>query len=130
MKFLPVFETLKPIYAGTKNQIRIDDINKRADQFAIKYSTFLQIDAPGKYKFYVTSDDGSKLYINGDMLVDNDGGHGAIERSGTVQLEKGRAYLELEYFNEAGGWWLDTYYNGPNVPKQIIPADKLFLKPN
>ncbi len=130
MKFLPVFETLKPIYSSTKNQIRIDDINKRPDQFAIKYSTYLQIDTPGAYKFYVTSDDGSKLYINGDMVVDNDGGHGAIERSGTVELEKGRVFLEVEYFNESGGWWLDTYYKGSNIPKQIIPADKLFLRPN
>ncbi len=64
------------------------------------------------------------------MVVDNDGGHGAIERSGTVMLEKGKAYLEVDYFNEAGGWWLDTYYTGPDIPKQIIPADKLFLKPN
>ena len=61
------------------------------------------------------------------MIVDNDGGHGAIERSGMVNLEEGMAHLEVEYFNEGGGYWLDTYYKGPDFAKQIIPADKLFL---
>jgi len=125
--FLPVFETLQPIKTGKKYQIRIDDINERPGQFAIKYSSYLKIDEAGEYKFYITSDDGSKLFINGDMIVDNDGGHGAIERSGIVNLEEGRAHLEVEYFNEAGGWWLDTYYKGPGLTKQIIQADKLYL---
>ncbi len=126
--FLPVFETTKPVKSGVKHQIRIDDINERPGQFAIKYSTYLKIDKSGEYKFYITSDDGSKLYVNGDMIVDNDGGHGAIQRSGTKKLESGMAHLEVEYFNEGGGWWLDTFYKGPGVPKQIIPADKLYLK--
>lgn len=126
-KFLPVFSTLKPIKSGTGYQIRIDDINERDGQFAIKYSTYLEIDKAGAYKFYVTSDDGSKLYINGELITDNDGDHGAIERSGTIELEEGRAHLEVEYLNVAGGWWLDAWYKGPGIPKQIIPADKLFL---
>lgn len=128
-KFLPIFETLKSKKTGSKYQIRVDDINERPGQFAIRFSSYLQVDNPGEYKFYITSDDGSKLYINGELTVDNDGGHGAIERSGTVELQKGRVRLEVEYFNEGGGSWLDTYYAGPGIAKQIIPADKLYLTP-
>ncbi len=124
---LPLFEKLKPIKSGSKFQIRIDSINDRKDQFAIRYSTYLKIEQVGSYKFYLVSDDGSKLFINNQLIVDNDGGHGAIERSGTTQLESGMVLLEVTYFNEGGGYWLDTYYKGPGIPKQIIPADKLFL---
>ncbi|MDN5210440.1 alkaline phosphatase family protein [Fulvivirgaceae bacterium BMA12] len=124
---LPLFEKLKPLKSGSSFQIRIDSINDRKDQFAIRYSTYLKIEQAGSYKFYLVSDDGSKLFINNQLIVDNDGGHGAIERSGTAELEAGMALLEVTYFNEGGGYWLDTYYKGPGIPKQIIPADKLFL---
>jgi len=126
--FLPIFETIRPIKQGTQHQIRIGDINNRSGQFAITYSTYLKIDKKGEYTFFITSDDGSKLSVNGELIADNDGGHGAIQRSGTVELEQGLAHIEVEYFNEAGGYWLDTYYKGPGIPKQIIPADKLYLK--
>ena len=34
----------------------------------------------------------------------------------------------MEYFNQAGDGRLDVYYKGPGIVKQIIPADKLYLK--
>ena len=101
--FLPVFGTLKPIMQGKRHQIRVGNINNRSNQFAIRYSSYLEIDKDGEYTFFITSDDGSKLYINNELIVDNDGGHGAIQRSGTVELKSGMALLEIEYFNEAGG---------------------------
>ncbi|MCG8307408.1 MAG: PA14 domain-containing protein [Cytophagales bacterium] len=90
-------------------------------------SSYLKIDRPGDYRFYLASDDGSKLYINRRIVVDNDGDHGVLERSGDIKLKAGLALLEVEYFNKSGGTWLDAYYKGPGIPKQIIPADRLFL---
>ena len=85
-EFLPTFITQKIINAGTTFQFRIDDIPKRKEQFAIRFTSYLQIDSVGTYKFYALSDDGSKIYINGNLLVNNDGGHGPLERSGSLQL--------------------------------------------
>jgi type I phosphodiesterase/nucleotide pyrophosphatase/PA14 domain-containing protein/chitobiase/beta-hexosaminidase-like protein len=126
-KFLPVFESLKPLKSGTTYEFRIDDINEVEGQYGIQYTSSIQIDITGEYRFYINSDDGSKLYINGDLVVDNDGGHGTIERMGSVSLEAGRHKIKIDYHNQAGGAWLDAFYKGPDVPKQIIPADKLFV---
>ncbi len=126
-QFLPVFATLNPKKTGTKYQFRIDDINEVEGQFAIYFTSFLKIDEAGEYRFYTTSDDGSKLYINDEEVVNNDGDHGAIERMGTVTLQPGFHKIDVAYFNKAGGSWLDVYYKGPGTPKQIIPADRLFL---
>ena len=54
--------------------------------FSIRYVGYIQIDTPGSYTFYTSSDDGSKLYIDGTEIVGNDGLHGMQERSGTVSL--------------------------------------------
>lgn len=126
-KFLPVFESLKPLKSGTTYEFRIDDINEVEGQYGIQYTSYIQIGTVGDYRFYINSDDGSKLYINGDLVVDNDGGHGTIERMGSVTLGPGKHKITVDYHNQAGGAWLDVFYKGPMVPKQIIPADKLFV---
>jgi len=126
--FLPVFEALKPLKTGNTYEFRIDNINEVGEQYGIQYVSFIQIDRAGEYRFYLNSDDGSKLYIDGNLLVDNDGGHGTIERMGSISLESGRHNITIDYHNQAGGAWLDAFYKGPGIPKQIIPADKLFIE--
>ncbi|HET7119194.1 MAG TPA: PA14 domain-containing protein, partial [Hanamia sp.] len=88
---------------------------------------YIDLDSPGKYTFYTESDDGSKLYIDGNEVVNNDGSHGVISNSGDIELTKGGHAIRVEYFNSLGGFWLDAYYKGPDLCKQIIPANKLFL---
>jgi hypothetical protein len=126
-KYLPVFERLKALKRGVQYEFRINEINEREHQFGIRFTSKLQIDTPGNYRFYLNSDDGSKLYINDILVVDNDGGHGTIERSGTIKLPVGRHDIMVDYHNQAGGAWLDAWFKGPGIPKQIIPAHSLFL---
>lgn len=127
--FLPAFLTLKAKATGRTYQFRVDKLNQRNDYFGLRFVSYLQIDSAGQYKFYLNSDDGSKLYINDQQVVDNDGAHGTIERAGTIELKPGLHKITVDYFNEEGGIWLDAFYKGPGISKQIIPADKLFLSP-
>lgn len=124
---LPVFEKLTPSQTGTVYEFRIDSIKYRDSYFAIQFESFLKIEQDGEYKFYTLSDDGSKLYIDGKEVVDNDGSHGTKEKSDTIKLKKGLVPIKVTYYNGYGGKWLDVFYRGPGIPKQIIPADKLFL---
>ncbi len=124
--FLPVFESLRALSKGQTYEFRIGDINQTDGQYGIQFKAKIQIDKAGEYRFYTNSDDGSKLYINGDLVVDNDGGHGNIERMGSVALEPGKHDIKVDYHNQAGGYWLEVLYKGPGITKQIIPANKLF----
>ena len=124
---LPIFPRLEELKVGQTHQFRIDSINKVTDQFAIVFESYLQVETPGKYLFYLTSDDGSKLFINDETVVDNDGSHGAKTRRGSVDLPKGKSKIVVQYFNNGGGSWLELQYSGPNIVKQIIPPDVLYL---
>lgn len=126
-RFLPQFETMKPTHSGTVHRFRIGDISQTDRNYGIRYTAWLQIDTEGEYKFYIVSDDGSKIYVDDTLVADNDGGHGPKERAGKISLTPGRHKITVEYFNGYGGAWLDAFYRGPNITKQIIPADKLFL---
>ena len=125
---LPIFQTLTPKNAGQTYQFRIDSINEVTDQFAIVFESYLDIDTAGTYIFYLTSDDGSKLIIDDDNIIDNDGSHGAKTRRGSGKLDKGKHKITVQYFNNGGGSWLELKYAGPNIAKQIIPPEVLLLE--
>jgi hypothetical protein len=125
--FVPAMANLKPKKIGIKYEFRIDDINEKGSQIAIRFLSYLKIEKEGEYKFYTNSDDGSNLYINDELIVDNDGDHGTIERAGSIKLKAGFHKIVVDYLNAGGGAWLDVLYKVPNMSKQIIPADKLFL---
>ena len=128
LDFLPSFHEMKAVKSGLTYEFRVDSINEVKYQFGIRYSSHIQIEKEGEYRFYLNSDDGSRLYINDEMIVDNDGGHGPLERVGNLELKPGLHKIMVDYHNQNGGGWLDAFYKGPGIPKQIIPANKLFLK--
>jgi hypothetical protein len=129
---LPVFDYLTADTAWISYEFNLDRnhiltlLGKNQEAFGAVLAGYLSIDQPGEYQFFTQCDDGSKLFINGKMVVDNDGDHGVVERSGKIKLDKGLFPIRIEYYNGHGGFWLDAFYKGPGVPKQIIPADKLF----
>lgn len=130
---LPDFSRLTSISTWNDYEFNInrDQVNKlkKPEQlsFGVVAESFLEIDEDGEYQFYSRSDDGTKLYINDELVVDNDGDHAVIEQSGKIKLKKGRHAIKVDFINVAGDYWLDLYYRGPGLVKQIIPANRLFL---
>lgn len=96
------------------------------DNFSIRYRGYIQIDSPGSYTFYTTSDDGSKLYIDGTQVVNNDGAHGSQERSGSITLTSGLHDITVLFFENGGSENLSVQYQGPSISKQDIPFSKLY----
>jgi alpha-N-arabinofuranosidase len=124
---LPNFNDLKPKNAGTMDQIRIPDSN-RGENFAVKYDGYIKIPRNGMYTFYLNSDDGSDLLIDGGLVVANDGRHAPQEASGDISLSAGYHKIEVTFFQAGGGMVLEASINGPGLKKQVIPAGMLFIE--
>jgi glucose/arabinose dehydrogenase len=122
---LPDFTTLTPTKTGTISTFDLTPRN-RNDQFAFKYTGFINIATDGTYTFYTSSDDGSRLYIGNSLVVDNDGLHGTAEKSGTINLKAGLHAITVTFFEQGGSEVLSVSYAGPSITKQIIPASVLF----
>ena len=73
-------------------------VTDRVEWFAIDYEGDFQIDKPGKYRFDLTSDDGAKLYIDDNLIIDNDGIHEAQSLRGSAVLSAGIHHLHVPYF--------------------------------
>jgi hypothetical protein len=63
----------------------------------------LQVASSDTYSFTLTSDDGSMLYIDGSLVVDNGGGHGITAVSGSTFLTAGKHSVEVQFFEAFGG---------------------------
>jgi Tfp pilus assembly protein FimT len=95
------------------------------DNFAARFTGLVQIATGGDYTFYTSSDDGSQLWINEALVVNNDGWHGMQERSGIVTLPAGNHQIRVEMYEGGGDAGLVVSYAGPGVAKQVIPSSVL-----
>lgn len=98
------------------------------DHFAYEFKTYIQIPERGVYRFYTYSDDGAVLYVDGQQVVNNDGGHSARRAEGTVALEKGFHELEVKYFEDYMGQELEVGFSSRNIRETVLPDNLLFLK--
>ena len=108
---LPNFKKLEP--KGTVYATRIHiparkftegfpGITNRFEWFAIQYTGKIWVDKPGSYRFATLSDDGSKIYIDGKQVVDNDGLHPPNIEKGMVKLAEGIHTIQVTYFQGPG----------------------------
>lgn len=97
------------------------------EDFAVRYSGFLLVEKEGEYEFSLTSDDGSMLYIDNSVLVDNDGLHDMSEKTGRRKLSTGRHALMLDYSQSKGASGLILKYKGADSDDQmvVIPSIRL-----
>ena len=95
------------------------------DLFFARWSGKIWIGETGRASFFTESDDGSKLFIDGNLVVNNDGAHGMQEAAGSVVLDKGWHALRLDYYEAFGGAGIKLSYDPVNGPKQIIPTSVL-----
>jgi len=93
----------------------------KSENFAVRWSGFLNIIKTGTYKFGITSDDGSNLYLNGRKRVDNDGLHGMRAKEVTVSLAGGgKNKVVFTYFNKGGKAGMIFKYMGPDTDMKMI----------
>ncbi len=95
--------------------------------FGFRYTGFLKVPKRGVYQFAVTSDDGSRLLIDNQVVVDNDGLHSAREKTGLVALAPGLHSIQVDFFERDGGFDLKVYWSGPDLPRQPITDRDLVI---
>jgi hypothetical protein len=91
------------------------DKNAPHDRFAGTWTGMLEVEDGGTYTFTTESDDGSHVYVDGKMVVDNGGTHPATLRSGTIGLTPGYHIIKLDFFENGGGASMVAKYKGPDT---------------
>jgi hypothetical protein len=98
-----------------------------ADTFSIEWTGQVKAKYSETYTFYTTTDDGVRLWLNGQLLVDQWVTQGGTERSGTITLAAGQKYdLVMQYFEDLGGAGAELRWSSASQSKEIIPQKCLY----
>ncbi|MFM7055653.1 MAG: c-type cytochrome [Planctomycetota bacterium] len=116
---LPDFTALKPVSTGTTTDFAAGPA-ARGDDYALRFTGYLQIAAAGEYRFHVRSDDGSRVLIDEQEVVNNDGIHPPVGRDGVITLTAGSHAVVVEFFEKGGGEELAVEIEGPGLPRQPL----------
>ncbi|MEZ5041314.1 MAG: PQQ-dependent sugar dehydrogenase [Saprospiraceae bacterium] len=102
--------------------------DNRVDFFSIRWTGEVQAVLTEEYTFYTRSDDGVRLWINDQLIIDKWVPQAATEHKGTFFMEAGKRYpIRMEYFEQGGGATASLSWSSARTSKQIIPKQQLFL---
>ncbi len=114
---VPDFSQLTPTDSGETTDFSVS-ASPKTESFGLRFTGFLQIPMDEDFRFFLSSDDGAKLLIDGTVVVDNDGVHPAGFRDGVATLKAGPHEVVVEYFEAHGEEELAVEIEGPNMPRQ------------
>lgn len=126
---LPDLAAMTPLAMGWVDQFDLS-VRQRDDDFAIRFTGYVEVPTDGAYTFDLDSDDGSRLWIGNTLVVDNDHTGSFQVASGTIGLAAGLHSIAVSYFDHSGPQGLSISYAGPGIANTSIPASALFRDAN
>ena len=120
---LPDFKAIVPSEFGTTDSLDIAIVPVN-NKFAVRFTGTVEVGEAGVYTFYTSSDDGSRVLVDGQLVADNDGRHGTTEVLGQVLLTAGVHAVEWTYFQGFSGKSFTPSWSGPGFDKRVVvPGD-------
>jgi mono/diheme cytochrome c family protein len=96
------------------------EVAARDDAFAIRFEADLPIAKAGEYRFWLASDDGSRLTIDDQVVVDNDGVHARVQKQGQAELTEGVHRVVVDFFEGYNEATLEVSIAGPEMQRQDL----------
>lgn len=123
----PEILTKSPDKLTILNQLNFSNFNNygfgQNPIFYGKAEGFLKIEKFQDINIHLISDDGSRLFIDDKLVINNEGNHGPVEVTGLIKMEPGLHKIMIEYFNFSDAGTLQLMWSGVELPKAIIPSD-------
>ena len=127
------------LFAGTPALTRIDPTlsfnwnsgspgtGVNATYFGVRWQGQVQPQYSETYYFDVVADDGLKLWVNGQLIIDSWSYTGTGDRLGSIALQAGVLYdIQLDYYQATGTDQLYLNWYSNSQPKQVIPSNRLY----
>ncbi|MFB0554079.1 MAG: PA14 domain-containing protein [Phycisphaerae bacterium] len=120
--------------SGIPKEVRVDpqiDFNWNQDSpaptvnramFSVRWRGEIEIPVADAYTFTTRSNDGSRIYVNNQLVVEDWGTHAARDSSGTLDLEAGSYLITVEYMQDGANANIIVSWESSLIPKQAIPS--------
>jgi len=98
-----------------------------ADSFTVRWTGIVQPRFTDNFSFYTYSDDGVRLWVNNQLIIDNWTDHGPTENIGSIPLTAGQPYqIKMEFYENAGGATAQLRWSATGLTKEVIPQTQLY----
>ncbi len=97
-----------------------------ADKFSIRWTGWLKAPRPGRYILTLRSDDGSRLWLDGKLVIDQWLRQSVTSKRAEVELSDKLHAIKIEYFEDTGDAFMSFLWAGTVFPEQVVPAQALF----
>jgi hypothetical protein len=117
----------RPSLSGTDREQSSGAIGRRwrglpLERFSVRWTGYLTVPRSGSYTFATTSDDGSSLYIDDRVVVDNRGPHVSRTETGAVDLTEGSHRIRIDYTQYGGAWAFEWSLAGNDGVAHAVPT--------
>ena len=126
-ELVPKFSDLKATGVSVVDHIGLES-RVRDENYALHFEGVFHAETDGVYNFTISSDDGSWLKLGGATVIDHDGPHSDVAKSGRVRLSRGWHSIEVGYYQGGGAAALRLSVKTPGS-KESIPVDRLVIQP-
>jgi glucose/arabinose dehydrogenase len=97
------------------------------DTFSVRWTGKVLAPVTGTYTFTTTSDDGVRLWVNGQQIINNWTDHAPTDNSGTISLTAGNYYdIRMDFYENGGGAVAKLFWAYPGQARQVVPNGNLF----
>lgn len=128
------FETLK--YSGKDAVLNMNwgtgtpNAAVNVDQFSVRWTGQIQPKYSGEYTFYINSDNGRRVWVNGQLLIDQWIDNWDVEYTGKITLTAMQKYdIKVEFFENAGGANIKLEWSSTQQAREVIPTSQLYANP-
>ena len=94
------------------------------DDFQIRWSTEIEAETAGTYNFRTYTDDGLRLYVDGQSVIDVWSDQAPANRTGSIYLDEGIYQCVMEYYENGGGAVASLYWTPPGQAESLLHGDQ------
>ena len=114
-------KNIQPVCQTAVRDISTGDLTK-TENAGLLYSGYIRVPRQALYRFYLSSDDGSQLWIDDRLVIDNDGLHANVEKTGLSALQQGLHRFRLAYIQDKSALALKLEYQTGKNARKPVPA--------
>ncbi len=132
--FPPIPAGRKPTFVRVDKAVDFDDAagdfhgTRLSNNFYARWTGILRVEKAGAHAFFASSDDGSRVLVDGKVVVNNGGVHAMSEKSGSAELAAGDHEIRIEFFQGGGEAGVKVAWQPPGGNRQPIAKALLHRK--
>jgi hexosaminidase len=125
-KYTTEIDTCAATNKGFASTVSIYKIPNKERQYGLIFNGYVYVNEDANFEFSLNSDDGSKLYIDDELLIDNDLKHARFEFASGANLKRGYHKIKVAYFDGGPSSVLQVFIKGTDGKKIELPSVMLF----